>query len=213
MCDQGLLARVYGGAVLPSGVANLRYEDRRTLNPDAKTDIARRVAAAIPDEASVFLGIGTTTEAVARALADHRGLMVVTNNLNGANILVVNTSGEVFVAGGVLRRADAGLVGDMTLSMLRNFKVDIAVIGTSGLDEAGDLLDYDMREARVNQTILDLARESYLAADASKFARKAPVRIASLADVARFYTDRAPPAAVAALCAEWGTVVDYPDSA
>ena len=208
-----MLARVYGGAVLPSGVANIRYEDRRTLNPDAKTSIARRVATAIPDEASVFLGIGTTTEAVARALADHRGLMVVTNNLNVANILASNPSVEVIVAGGVLRRADAGLVGDVTLSILRNFKVDIAVIGTSGLDEAGDLLDYDFREARVNQTILGLARESYLAADTSKFARKAPVRIASLADVTRFYTDRAPPAAVAALCAGWGTMVDYPDSA
>jgi len=78
LCDAGLLERVHGGAVLPSGVRNVGYEDRRSLNRDAKQRIARKAASLIPDHATLFLNIGTTTEAVARALRHHKDLMVVT---------------------------------------------------------------------------------------------------------------------------------------
>ncbi|MFC2969866.1 DeoR/GlpR family DNA-binding transcription regulator [Acidimangrovimonas pyrenivorans] len=207
LCDTGQLTRVYGGAILASGVANIGYEDRRKLQAEAKDRIGRLCAQTIPDEASLFLNIGTTTEAVARALLAHRNLMVVTNNLNVANILAQNPSAEVIVAGGVLRRADAGLVGDVTLEMVRHFKVDFAVIGTSAMDEEGDLLDYDFREVRVSQAILKQARRRFLVADHSKFARSAPVRIGSLSEVDTFFTDAEPPEAVRALCAEWGTEI------
>ena len=207
LCDAGQLTRVYGGAILASGVLNIGYEERRALNPDAKDRIGRLCAAAIPHDASLFLNIGTTTETVARALLGHQNLLVVTNNLNIANILAANKSAEVIVAGGVLRRADAGLMGDMTLDMVRHFKVDFAVIGTSGLDEDGDLLDFDFREVRVSQAIIAQARRTFLVADRSKFARAAPVRIASLSEVDTFFTDAAPPLAVQRLCAGWGTKI------
>ena len=205
LCDVGQLTRVYGGAILSSGVVNIGYEERRAINPDEKERIGRLCAEEIPHEASLFLNIGTTTEAVARALLGHQNLLVVTNNLNVANILAANATAEVIVAGGVLRRADAALVGDMTLDMVRHFKVDYAVIGTSGLDEEGDLLDFDFREVRVSQAIIRQARRTFLVADHSKFARSAPVRIASLSEIDTFFTDAPPPAVVQTLCDEWST--------
>lgn len=207
LCDTGQLTRVYGGAILSSGVANIGYEDRRSLHSDEKDRIGRLCAAAIPNEASLFLNIGTTTEAVARALSGHRNLMVVTNNLNVANILAQNPTTEVIVAGGVLRRTDGGLVGDMTMEMVRQFKVDYAVIGASALDEDGDLLDFDYREVRVSQAIIRQARRTFLVADRSKFARTAPVRIASLSEVDTFFTDAPPSDRVARQCREWGTAI------
>ena len=68
LADAGKLERVHGGAILPSGVSNIGYEHRRGLHEGAKAAIAARCAAAIPGNASVFLNIGTSTEAVARAL-------------------------------------------------------------------------------------------------------------------------------------------------
>lgn len=207
LCDGGKLTRVYGGAIAASGVVNIGYAERRALNAEEKDRIGRMCAEAIPHEASLFLNIGTSTEAVARALLGHRNLLVVTNNLNVANILAANATAEVIVAGGVLRRADAGLVGDVTLDMVRHFKVDFAVIGTSGLDEDGDLLDFDFREVRVSQAIIKQARRTFLVADQSKFHRSAPVRIASLAEVDIFFTDAKPPDQVQTLCREWGTEI------
>lgn len=207
LCDEGQLTRVYGGAVLSSGVVNIGYQERRGLHAAEKERIGRLCAAAVPEGASLFLNLGTTTEAVARALLGHRSLMVVTNNLNVANILAQNAGCEVIVAGGVLRRADGGLVGDMTMEVVRQFKVDVAVIGASALDEAGDLLDFDVREVKVAQAILAQARRRFLVADRSKFARVAPVRIASLEEMDAFFTDAPPPEPVQAACRAWATEV------
>ena len=76
--EAGKLERVHGGAVLRSGTTNIRYQERSALNAQAKTAIARACAAQIPEGASVFLAIGTTTEALAHELKRHAGLMVVT---------------------------------------------------------------------------------------------------------------------------------------
>lgn len=205
LADAGKLERVHGGAVLPSGVSNIGYEHRRALNEDAKRAIATTCAAAIPDEASVFLNIGTSTEAVARALLGHRNLLAVTNNINVANILVENPACEIILAGGALRRADGGLVGSLTIRTIEQFKFDYAVIGCSALDEEGDLLDFDIQEVVVSQTIIRQARKTFLVADGSKFTRGAPVRIATLASIHTFFTDGPVPAALTARCAEWGT--------
>jgi DeoR family glycerol-3-phosphate regulon repressor len=202
LCEARVLSRVHGGAMLGAGVANLGYETRAALAGPAKQAIGQLCAADIPHNSSLFINIGTTTEAVARALADHRDLLVITNNLNVANTLARNSGCEVIVAGGVLRRADNGLVGEATVDFIRQFKVDTAIIGTSAIDEDGVLLDYDFREVRVTQAIIENARRSVLVADATKFTRSAPVRIATLASLDAFYTDAPPPDRIAALCAE-----------
>lgn len=207
MCEAGVLDRIHGGAVLPSGVTNIGYEDRRRLNAEAKEAIGHAAAALIPNGASLFLNIGTTTEAVARALRGHANLMVVTNNMNVATILAGNPSAEIILTGGSLRRADGGLVGELATQTIRQFKVDVAIIGASALDTAGDLLDFDLSEVRVARAILDQARGAMLVTDATKLTRKAPVRIAGLAEMDHWITDAAPPPPLAGLCAEVGTRV------
>ncbi|MBK1636777.1 DeoR/GlpR family DNA-binding transcription regulator [Rhodovulum adriaticum] len=211
LADAGRLERVHGGAVLPSGTSNIGYNDRRSLNAAAKAAIARACAAEVPEGISLFLNIGTSTEAVARALRTHRGLMVVTNNINVANILAENPECEVVLTGGSLRRADGGLVGTLAADTIRQFKFDLAVIGCSALDRDGDLLDFDIQEVGVSQAILRQSRRSVLVADRSKFARTAPARIASLAEIDTFYTDAAPHVDLAARCRDWGTRVHVAD--
>lgn len=207
LCEAGLLARTHGGAMLPSGVINIAYEERRRLAAPAKDAIARATVALIPPGASLFLNIGTTTEAVARALIDTPNVMVVTNNLNVAQIMAAHPTAEVILTGGKLRRTDGGLIGDMAVETIRQFKVDLAVIGASALDAEGDLLDFDSGEVRVSRAILSQARAAILVADTGKLSRAAPVRIASLRDVDRWITDAPPPAALTRLCDEAGTAV------
>lgn len=207
LSDSGLLDRVHGGAVLRTGVANIGYEQRRRMNEAGKAAIARACAAAIPENSSLILNLGTTTEAVARELLSHRNITVITNNMNVANILVANPTCDVIVAGGALRRSDGGLVGELTAEFFGQFKVDIAVIGASALDHEGDLLDFDLAEVRVSRAIIRQARQVFLVADHSKLARSAPVRLASLADVDCMFTDQALPQDLARSCKEWGTEV------
>ena len=207
LAEAGLLDRVHGGAVPRTGVSNIGYEARRRMNETAKTAIARACAAAIPDNSSMILNLGTTTEAVARELIHHSNITVVTNNMNVANILVANPGCEIMVAGGALRRADGGLVGELTTQFIEQFKVDFAIIGTSALDRDGDLLDFDLAEVRVSRAIIRQARQTFLVTDHTKLGRSAPARIASLSELDAVFIDQALPDSLMTACDGWSTRV------
>ena len=211
LCEQGVLQRYHGGAMLPSSVTNLAYEARRQLATDAKRRIGLKAAELIPHDCSLLINIGTTTEQVATALRGHRGLMVITNNLNVVNILQGYQDIEVIVAGGVLRHSDGGIVGEPAVEFLRQFKVDYAVIGTSGIDEDGTLLDYDYREVEVSRKIVESSRRAILVADALKIGRSAPVRIGHLSQIDHFVTDLPLPEKLRRVCEESEVVVDIAD--
>lgn len=199
MEEAKLLARYHGGVGLPSSVENIDYSQRQVLNVTAKRRIAAAVASAVPNGCSLLINIGTTTEEVARALTHHRGLHVVTNNLNVAATLCDNPECEVILAGGVVRGRDRGIIGEATSDFIRQFRVDIGIIGISGIEEDGSLRDFDPREVKVAQTIIEQSREVWLVADHDKFGRQALVRMAQLSQISRLFTDAPPPARFNAL--------------
>ena len=203
LSDAGLLARFHGGVRVPSSTTeNIAYRQRQLLNQAAKARIARTVAAAVPSGCSLIINIGTTTEAIARELLRHKGLRVITNNLNVAAILSDNPDCEVIVAGGVVRTRDRGIIGEVTVEFIKQFKVDIGLIGISGIEDDGTLRDFDYREVKVAQTIIEHAREVWLAADSSKFNRPAMVELARLSQIDRLFTDMPPPDPFPALLEE-----------
>jgi DeoR family transcriptional regulator, glycerol-3-phosphate regulon repressor len=202
ICASGALRRIHGGASFPSGVENMEYEARRGIAADEKLAIGRAAAALIPNRASLFINIGTTTEAVGQALLDHHDLMVITNNINVANRLRIMPNVEVVIAGGVVRGSDGGIVGEAAVDFIRQFKVDFAVIGVSAIDPDGALLDFDLREVKVAQAIIANARHVILVSDSTKFERTAPVRIAHLSQVNTFITDRCTHGSIRKICAD-----------
>jgi DeoR family glycerol-3-phosphate regulon repressor len=213
LSDAGLLARFHGGVRLPSStVENIAYRQRQQLNEAGKQRIARSVAKAVPDGCSLIINIGTTTEAIARELLRHKGLRVITNNLNVAAILSDNPDCEVIVAGGVVRSRDRGIVGEVTVEFIRQFKVDIGLIGISGIEADGTLRDFDYREVNVAKSIIEHSREVWLAADHSKFNRPAMVELARLSQLDMLFTDAPPPAPFPMLLAEAGVQLTVSDA-
>lgn len=207
LCERRLLLRVHGGAVVASGVENLSYEARRVLAQGEKQAIGAAAAALIPDKASLFINIGTTTEEVARALRGHNDLLIITNNLNVAMQLYNVPRFEVIIAGGPVRHADGAVIGTAAVEFVQQFRVDYAVIGGSAIDADGTLLDFDYREVRVAKAIIENARKVILVADKSKFERSAPIRIGHISEVDIFVTDRLASKAFAAVCAAAGVQV------
>jgi DeoR family transcriptional regulator, glycerol-3-phosphate regulon repressor len=193
LCERRALSRVHGGAVVASSVENLAYAARRFVATSEKRAIGAAAAALIPNGCSLFINIGTTTEEVARALASHEGLLVITNNLNVAMQLYPHPHIEVIVAGGSVRRADGAVIGQESNNLIQQFKVDYAVVGASAIDEDGALLDFDYREVQAAQAIIANARHVILVADSTKFRRTAPVRIGHISQVQTFVTDRGLP--------------------
>jgi DeoR family glycerol-3-phosphate regulon repressor len=206
--DAGLLTRFHGGARMPGSTTdNIEYLKRQQLNAQAKQRIAKAVARRVPHGSSLLINIGTTTEAIARALLGHKGLRVITNNLNVAAILSDNADCEVIVAGGVVRAKDRGIIGEVTVEFIQQFKVDIGLIGISGIEDDGTLRDFDYREVKVARAILAHSREVWVATDRSKFNRPAMVELARFDQVEMLFTDGAPPEPFPALLAQAGVTL------
>ncbi len=203
LCDLGYARRFHGGVDVPVEGRNISVNARAQLNSAAKRRIAKRVAADIGAEATVFLGIGSSVQFVAEALRDHRGLTVITNNIHVALILCDAANIEVHLTGGLLRHDDRDVVGADVIRFFEKFYATHAVVGAGALSPVYGLMDFSYSEAQITNAIIENSKSCFLAADVSKWTRNASVRVSSFNKLSRFYTDRVPedPAARAACAA------------
>ncbi|MCP5366685.1 MAG: DeoR/GlpR transcriptional regulator [Hyphomicrobiales bacterium] len=192
-----ILQRFHGGAGLPGDTVRLAYRRKKSVSVEGKHRIGEAAAALVPDGATVFLDVGTTVEAVAQALNGRDDLHVFTNSLVAAMALAGGQARNVVVTGGVLNGADGSLVGDEVTRTIERFKFDVAVIGCSGFDDDGTVMDFDLQKVAVKTAALANARQSVLVAHGGKFTRTAFVRVAAPADFSHLVTDAPPPPALA----------------
>ncbi|MBY4676727.1 DeoR/GlpR family transcriptional regulator [Marinobacterium arenosum] len=197
LADADKIRRHHGGAGVESSTVNASYQSRKIMNLAAKERIAAELVKMIPDGAALFINIGTTTETIAKALLNHRDLKVVTNNIHVASILSAKEDFTVIIAAGEVRHRDGGIIGEATCDFISQFQMDYGIIGISGISLDGSLLDFDYREVKVAQAIIEHSRHVILAADHTKFGRSAMVKQANISQVSHLFTDEAPPAEIA----------------
>lgn len=188
LAEANVIRRHHGGAASPSTSENSDYHDRKHFFSQEKNRIAHQVVQLIPNGASLFIDIGTTSEAVAFALLAHQKLRIVTNNLNAAHILMQNDSFDITIASGSLRQ-DGGIIGESTVEFLSQFRLDFGILGISAIDLDGTLLDYDYHEVQVKRAIIENSRNTLLVTDHSKFSRRAMVKLGAITDVEYVFTD------------------------
>ncbi|MEO5852556.1 MAG: DeoR/GlpR family DNA-binding transcription regulator [Nocardioides sp.] len=177
---QDLLTRIHGGALdarqsrheLP-----VRYRDGQA--DDEKAAIAQAVAAMVPPGSHVVgLTGGTTTTAVARALASRDDLTVVTNAVNIASELTVRARARVFMAGGFVRPQSYEVVGPSAIQALSRVTLGYAFIGVDGLSAVAGLTTHDEIEAQTNLAMLRRAHRVVVVADGRKVGRQLMAQIA-----------------------------------
>ncbi|MEU0084636.1 DeoR/GlpR family DNA-binding transcription regulator [Streptomyces sp. NPDC006274] len=220
LAEQQMLVRTRGGAVA-HGVSYelpLRYKSSRQASE--KQRIAAAVAELIGEGDVVGLNGGTTTTEVARALALRAGagrrdspdasgpsLTVVTNALNIAGELAVRPQIKIVVTGGVARPQTYELVGPLTVGVLNEVVLDVAVLGVDGVDPRLGLMTHQEDEASISRLFAERARRVIVVTDSSKMGRRAFARICGLDRVDVLVTDSALSADMAARLAEAGIKV------
>ena len=183
LSEQGLVRRVHGGIKAPGSDVNVSFNNRTIMNLEAKRNIAHKVVELLPENTSIFLGIGTTPQQVAEALRDHPGLTVVTNNINAALTLCNNPRIQTHLAGGKVRPNDEDLMGPDTIEFLQKFNIQYGIFGVGGLNQKGQLLDFSLEEASISQSIIKNSEQRILVADHSKMNRYAPVITSSFSEI------------------------------
>ncbi|NUR07768.1 MAG: DeoR/GlpR transcriptional regulator [Nocardioidaceae bacterium] len=190
--SQQLLTRTHGGAVASGVLYELPMRYRGGQHHEAKRAIAKCAVSLLgPEVTSVGLNGGSTTTEVARALASHTGLRVVTNALNIAAELAVRSHIELVVCGGSARSESYELVGPLAELTLRNINLDVAVIGVDGVSVAAGLTTHHEVEAQTNRFLLGTAERVVVVADASKIGRRGFARISEIHAVHDLVTDAA----------------------
>jgi DeoR family transcriptional regulator of aga operon len=188
--DQKLLSRTHGGAVASGVLYELPMRYRGGQRSEAKRAIARRTVELLPPEVtSVGLNGGSTTTEVARALAQHPNLRVVTNALNIAADLAVRTNIRLVVSGGSARSSSYELVGPLADATLASVNLDVAIIGVDGVSALAGLTTHHEDEAHTNLAMIQVAARVIVVADSSKIGRRDFARIAGLDAVHDLVTD------------------------
>lgn len=169
LATHGSILRTYGGAALLGDHGReASLDERMHLHRSEKDAIARCAASQIHDGDSLILDAGTTTTALARALAGRENLQIVTNNLSASAVLMRAPGIALTMLGGTVRQLSMGTVGPLAEMVLSRLTVDKVFLGADGLASGRGLCEASQEQAALKAKMIAQAEKVYVLADASK---------------------------------------------
>jgi DeoR/GlpR family transcriptional regulator of sugar metabolism len=188
MARLGMVVRSHGGASLPLEPAETPYAVKVEKNVLQKRAIGRAVAAMIEHNSTLLVDSGSTTLEVARALRQHRGMTVVTNDLRVAAEIANQGDVRLIVIGGEVLPSVYTLMSERAVELIEDYHVDIAILGADAIDPRG-VTNTNSSEASMKRAMIRSADRVLVVADSSKFGQSALVRITGLDEVEAVVTD------------------------
>ncbi|MET7749350.1 DeoR/GlpR family DNA-binding transcription regulator [Micromonospora sp. NPDC005367] len=183
LAERGLVDKVHGGATLagPGSAEEPGFAAKSIRQQAEKRAIARRAASLVEPGMAVALSAGTTTAALARLLAEVRGLTVVTNSIPVADALYQDPRADqtVVLTGGIRTPSDA-LTGPVAESAIGTLNVDLLFLGVHGMSPRTGFTTPNLLEAGVNRCLVGSARRLVVLADHTKWETIGIATIAAL---------------------------------
>jgi len=185
---EGFAVRTHGGAILSDSVlieeqAKGFFVGNNVAYEKSKEIVGEMAAGIISGNEWIFLGSGTTSYYIARALVKRPDLNVLTNNLMVAYELAKNISANVIMTGGTLSHNTYNLGGEIFAAYLQDITISKAFISIAGIDIDRGYTVTTAGECNVFKVIRDISNEMFIVADDSKFNLKKFIRVGEL-DVA-----------------------------
>ncbi|SAK54738.1 DeoR family transcriptional regulator [Caballeronia temeraria] len=206
LAERGLVTTTHGGA-LSVDRSEPHVDVREAENAAAKHAIGLRAAAFVPDGASVVIDSGSTTQGVARALAERHRLTVYTNDWRIAMLLARRNGNRVTLLGGEIADLEDATFGLDTIQQLAQYHADFAFVGAGGITNEGHLTDYSRLAAEVRGRMISSAACPVVVADCSKFGLVTPVRIAGFEAVRFLVCEALPELGLRRALGGWGIEV------
>ena len=199
--EQGHIRRVHGGAVLPDPMPEEPFQKRMSLKSREKKVIARAAAGLIKPGQSIFVDAGTTTSALALELAKAGRISVITNSFDIASTLRrAKKDVDVVLLGGKIVSDVPGTYGELTLSEIARFQVDIAFLSSVSVSAEQGAADFDLHEAEVARAMSEHAEKIVVLADSSKLGLTSRVQYCPCERINTLVTDHgAAPEVISAL--------------
>lgn len=183
--EDGYLIRFHGGASL--NVIDYKEDEMSSalggtaVEHDAKKlEVGTVAAHLIKEKEWVFLGPGTTTYCIAKALAHRSSIHVLTNNLLVANAMGSNPSCEVRLLGGNIHSEGLYTQPADLHAELRGIYLSKAFFSVDGVDINPGYTLSDINVLDLFKTIYSNCHEMYMAIDSAKYGRRAFMKLDNL---------------------------------
>lgn len=184
--NSNMIERCHGGAVAKQEVA---YETKQTSNKDSKEAIAKKCVEYINPGDSIFLDAGTTTCEIAKLIQDIPEIIIVTNDLEIAQVLK-NSDARVYICGGLVQKETGSLFGRYATEMLKDFRFDVGFFGAASINEEFQVTTPTHEKMWLKRQVPRQCARSYLVVDQSKFGKQSMTWINQLEDYTGVITDR-----------------------
>ncbi|HVJ44616.1 MAG TPA: DeoR/GlpR family DNA-binding transcription regulator [Dongiaceae bacterium] len=188
LARDGSVRRVHGGVVaLLASRKETAFEERADSFAQEKRLIAKAAVEMVTSGDSIILDAGTTTMAIAHALADRSDLAGLTVFTPGLNVALALERAiprvQVVVTGGTLRPQQHSLVEPLNTLILQRVRATIAFLGCNGFDHQLGIMAASLPDAMLKQAIIAAARRIVIVTDASKFTQSAVVSFCAYDEV------------------------------
>jgi DeoR/GlpR family transcriptional regulator of sugar metabolism len=177
----------YEKADISTNYLESHFDTRLLENADIKTKLAKRAIEMIPEKGVVILDSGTSILQIAKFLNRKSDLVIITNSLIVAQVLE-NTSNQLMVTGGQLRKKSMSFVGSWASKAIESINADIAFISCNGFHKDGPCTT-SYGELEVKDKILKNSKEVVLVCDSSKFNLGGLHRFATFDQITHLITD------------------------
>ncbi len=187
--QRAMLRRVRGGAVSVGGNDEGAFEMRLRHSRDVKRSIAKLVAPLVRHGDVIAMDSSTTCYYLAQELLDRRDLVVVTNGLRLAVLLMEQSSAMVLMPGGVLRRSAGSMVGPIGDVLAGRGRINKGFFGVIGISTVHGLMDLSAEEAQTKQFMAKACHRVYGLFDSSKVGGFGLHSFAATDQIEAMYTD------------------------
>lgn len=182
------LKRSHGGAVSIQEESETDFSTREITNIVEKKAIAQEAAKLVESGDRIILDASSTAWYLAQALPD-MPLTVLTNSIKVAIELSKKEKIQVISTGGTLLPKSLSYVGPLAERSLETYHVDKTFLSCKGIHLKSGLSDSTESQALLKKRMMDIADQTILMVDSSKFGVRTFVHTAPISDVHHIITD------------------------
>ena len=201
-----ILLRTHGGAAVRDRRREVPYDAKIMAYLPEKRRIGTHAASLLRPDMTIGCGGGTTVMQMISSIK-RMSLRVLTTAVNVALELRDAEDIDVFLTGGMMRRRTAEVVGHICERTIRDFNLDVAIIGVDGIHADFGYTTFDNAEAYTNRVLIGQAREVWILADHSKIDQLCPAVIDTIGAADLLVTDDGAPKAFVEAMTERGVRV------
>lgn len=197
---RGELLRIHGGAVRPNqSRVELALNERKQVNREAKTAIARLAAKQIEPNDTIFIDASSTALTLVEHLPGFH-LTVLTNAHNVITALADREGIDIVCTGGIYEPRSRSYIGLPAESTMRKHNIHKMFFSCNGIHLERGISETNSRQASFKERVIECSENVYCLSDSTKIGLKSSFFFAEISDLTTVITNKdSDPGFIAAL--------------